>query len=105
MITLTDKTVVAVARPWLVNARWLVSSLKADGTSATFHATGFGAGDMTFRVPGTAAGERWEAQLFGKTYLSGATGQDGTVRFRLPSGAENGVDITIRKSELRPALL
>jgi hypothetical protein len=104
-LALTDKPAIAMTRPWLVESRWVLSSFRADSRQASFRAIGFGPGEMTFRVPDTAAGERWEARLLDKTYVSGAAGKDGIVRFRLPAGAENGVDIVIRKSELRPALL
>jgi hypothetical protein len=56
-------------------------------------------------MPSTAQGERWDAQMLGKTFMSGPATSDGSIRLHLPTGAERGVDITLRKSELRPALL
>lgn len=105
LVVLHDLTTQPPARPLLVDSRWDISSFRTDGPVTHFHAQGFGPGDMTFRVPGSGPDERWEAQVFGHTILSGPVGPDHSVRFRLPSGAENGADIIIRKSDLRPALL
>lgn len=105
LLVLRDRTSGAPPRPLLVDSRWDVSGLTTQGGTTSLHASGFGPGDMTLRMPATAPGERWEAQLLGKTFVSGPAGSDGAVRIRLPGGAEAGVDITLRKSELRPALL
>jgi len=105
LLVLRDRSTTPASRLQLVDSRWDISGLRTDGRATTFNAIGFGPGDMTFAMPATAPGERWEAQLLGKTFMSGPAGSDGAIHFRLPSGAEAGVDITIRKSELRPALL
>jgi hypothetical protein len=105
LLVLRDRAAGLPAKPLLVDSRWDISGMRTERGTMTFHAAGFGPGDMTFRMPATAPGERWEAQLSGKTFMSGPAASDGAVRIRLPAGAEAGVDITLRKSELRPALL
>lgn len=105
VVKMRPRSPMLAIKPLLMESRWAISSLSFAGTSATFKAKGFGPGYMAWRVPVRAAAERWEAHLGGSTYLSGPASTDGIVKFQLPSGAESGLAITIKRSDLRPALL
>ena len=89
----------------LVDSRWVIGSLSRGSETATFSARGFGPGTMTWKVPVRTTAERWEARVGNNTYISGPASADGTVKFQIPRGAESGLTITLKRSDLRPALL
>ncbi|MEQ1753777.1 MAG: hypothetical protein ABL973_06560 [Micropepsaceae bacterium] len=105
IVTLRTRTTLPVQRPTLVESRWTVSSLNYDQDSATFQVRGFGPGTMVWSVPQRSKGERWEARAGSVTYLSGPADSNGIIKFQIPRGAEDGMTITIKRSDLRPALL
>lgn len=93
--------------PTLVDSRWSISNLQASAKAATFTAVGFGPGTMTWHVPRSTASsnERWEARLDTGRSAIGVADANGFVRFALPSGAEQGVRVTIERADMRPSLL
>ena len=104
-LTLQDRSNVAPSTPELVDARWSISALKGTSGSATFRATGFGTGTMTWRVPRHSENEQWEARMGHEHPVRAVVDSYGLVTFKLPSGAENGANIRLQRSDLRPALL
>lgn len=105
VLSLRDGETQITNRPELVESRWDISHFRAAGSASNFHAAGFGPGEMTWKIPFSSPDERWEARLFDRTFLSSPVGKEGLARFRLPAGAEQGVEISLRRSQLRPALL
>ncbi len=91
--------------PRLVDSRWVISGLNTERNAASFNALGFGAGVMTWRVSPSAAREQWEARLDSGHWVTAVVDAKGLVQFRLPAGAESGVRVTIKRTNLRPALL
>lgn len=87
----------------LDNARWLVRGLVADSCKATFDASGFGLGEMSWHVP-TSGSYRVEMHEDGRDALSSqpiywdnvVAGDDRMLSFALPaaSGRERRVAIT-----------
>jgi len=91
--------------PMLVDSRWQIRGLNTKGPSVRFTAQGFGPGEMTWIVPMTSPGQRWEARTATHTVQSSLPDALGQIRFVLPRGAEDGLDVTISPSKLRPAIL
>lgn len=105
VVTLRDRGTAPPKRPLLVDARWNLSNMAISGPLITMRAQGYGVGVMNWHMPRIGEGvERWEARLdTGAASLVVADAQ-GVVQFQLPSGAEEGVGITIQRVEMRPAL-
>lgn len=106
IVTLRARAKVLPRRPLLVESRWNLSNLAVSGWSQiTMRAQGYGAGVMTWHMPRIGEGvERWEARLDNGSASLVVADPQGTVRFQMPSGAEEGVGITIQRVEMRPAL-
>jgi len=105
ILTLRQRTNAAPSRPLLVDARWNVSNVTLTGSTVTMRAQGYGDGAMTWHMPRIGEGvERWEARLDTGAASLAVADTLGFVRFGLPSGAEQGVGITIQRVEMRPAL-
>lgn len=96
-----------VRAPMLIDSRWVISNLQVGAKATTFNAIGFGPGIMTWHIPRSAQGsnERWEARLDTGRTAVGVADANGFVRFALPSGAEQGVRVTIGRADLRPSML
>ena len=105
ILALSENLNTGLQAPRLVDSRWVISGLNTGHNAASFNALGFGAGEMTWRVSPSAAREQWEARLDSGPWVTAVVDAKGLVEFRLPSGAENGVRVTIKRTNLRPALL
>jgi hypothetical protein len=106
VVTLRTRAAKPPSRPLLVDARWNLSNVATTSASTiTMRAQGYGAGVMTWHMPRIGENvERWEARLDNGAASLVIADAQGIVRFHLPSGAEEGVGITIQRVEMRPAL-
>jgi hypothetical protein len=68
-------------RPYLIDSRWPVSSMKLDGESTRFTAQGYGKGEMNWQMP--KAG-RYEVRVKDAESQTVKTGSDGMLRVTLP---------------------
>lgn len=78
----TGRGEAAATRPVLAQSRWPVSGLRWDGDGFRFEAGGYGAGDMTWRVP--AAGQ-YEVTTADGLAIAATALPDGTLHLVLPA--------------------
>jgi hypothetical protein len=98
VVALASSQAASVARPWLIQSRWMVSKLSVGDGDFRFEARGFGAGEMEWHA---APGATYEVRIFQASRPTGilraTASHEGRLLFTMHQSAIDPVEVRVTR--------